>query len=173
MRRPSGENATLSTKCPWPRKRSGSLAQPIRVYRHPGTGEEAHLSAGPITGPAGPWWEVRLVAWTAVQEPWRARRQSTGGGAGRWPRRADASACGCCERRGGCGSIEQDHVFLRARASPAKQPVTRCSRATASSTDPVPMRFCRRGRGPIGWHPSPSARPACAAHPRAARALYG
>jgi hypothetical protein len=26
--------------------RSGSLAQPIRVYRHPGTGEEAHLSAG-------------------------------------------------------------------------------------------------------------------------------
>ena len=41
--------------------RSGSLAQPIRVYRHPGTGEEAHLSAGPITGPAGQWWEVRLV----------------------------------------------------------------------------------------------------------------
>ena len=28
---------------------------------HPGTGEEAHLSAGPITGPAGQWWEVRLV----------------------------------------------------------------------------------------------------------------
>ena len=41
--------------------RSGSLVQPIRVYRHPGTGEEAHLSAGPITGPAGQWWEVRLV----------------------------------------------------------------------------------------------------------------
>src|SRR5688500_3170917 len=40
---------------------SGSLAQPIRVYRPPGTGEEAHRSAGPITGPAMQRWEVRLV----------------------------------------------------------------------------------------------------------------
>jgi hypothetical protein len=32
-----------------------------RVYRHPGSGEEAHLFAGPITRPYGPWWEFRLV----------------------------------------------------------------------------------------------------------------
>jgi hypothetical protein len=32
-----------------------------RAYRYAKTDEEAHLSAGPITGPAGPWWEVRLA----------------------------------------------------------------------------------------------------------------
>ena len=32
-----------------------------RLYRHPGTGEEAHLSARAIAGPSGPWWEVRLM----------------------------------------------------------------------------------------------------------------
>jgi len=32
-----------------------------RVYRHAKTDEEAHLSARAITGPSGPWWEVRLV----------------------------------------------------------------------------------------------------------------
>ncbi len=33
-----------------------------RVYRHPATAEEAHLSAGTVIGPGGVlWWSVTLV----------------------------------------------------------------------------------------------------------------
>ena len=33
----------------------------LRIYCHAETGEEAHVDAGSITGPAGQGWEVRLV----------------------------------------------------------------------------------------------------------------
>ena len=46
-----------------------------RTYRHPGTGEEAHLSAGPIAVLAsGEWWEVRLVR--ADGRPWAVAGQT-------------------------------------------------------------------------------------------------
>jgi hypothetical protein len=60
--------------------RSGSLAQPIRIYRHPDTGEEAHLYAGPIADPTGTWWVVHLmfadgrpgaVAGQPMRDSWR------------------------------------------------------------------------------------------------------
>ena len=86
--------------------RLGSLAQPIRVYRHPGTGAPVRR-ADHRTCRA-----VRLVRATAVRGPWQARRRSTGGGAGRRPRRATASGCGRCKRQGGCGSMDQPFLLV-------------------------------------------------------------
>ncbi len=59
------------------------------IYRHPATAEEAHLSAGRVTGPGGVlWWSVTLVradggvAAVAGQVPvawWQTREQAREG----------------------------------------------------------------------------------------------
>ena len=107
--------------------RSGWLAQPFRVYRHPGPGEEAHLSAGRITGPAGQWWEVRLVR---VDGRFGGRGgpdgdrlvAAPGGGPGGLPQAPAGAASG------GVGAGRSSRI------TPSCWPLAGCSRRTTSPT---------------------------------------
>ena len=103
----TAQRAAAAARLPfWPLRVHFQNMLDRRTYRHPSTGEEAHLTVDRVTGPGGArWWSVSLVRADGD------RGALDGYPAIEWCRhgirlaRATGRACGRCARREAAGGV--------------------------------------------------------------------